>query len=330
MVVRRILDSEDPTSLRHNINRSGLGNTRPAHKSRMPTLVARYGKYGQMLPTSALMAKTFARRYRWGMQAAKFAWKHRAKFAAAAQKLDGYLAGRRAWRREVSKKSYARIKQRLAYKGARVQNGARDRAQKKFVTGTITTLPEDLIFERVDFPGNNGTANNSTRLTQRILVKGILCDDTFYNPNNYDINLHWALLQYKEEEPADWGAEFYKDFFRDVNSAADRSRDYVQGVWNYDNETMGINKDKWNVLTHKRIQLGKDTADSHYVSKASHRDRSYYKINKMFAFEGLDGKVTMPLYIATWWQPVIKENTSQFDDTISHYRNRVVYYGNLV
>lgn len=289
------------------------------------TSIVPYRAYGQLMRASGL---PYRNKYVLAAKAAKYAWNNKSKFASAARTINAFLRKRQQGR---NKPSYARITERNTNKRLRVSRGPQDKTQKKITSGAITTLPEDLVFERVEFPTVTGLAVHSGRLTQRIFLHGILCDDTFYNPNNYDVNLHWALLQYKEEEPTDWGTEFYKDFFRDFGANADRSRDYVQGAWNYDNETMGINKDKWNVLTHKRIQLGKDTADSHYVSKASHRDRSYFKINIPVCFETtISGAPTQPFYIATWWQPVIKENTSQFDDTISHYRNRVLYWRNLV
>lgn len=237
---------------------------------------------------------------------ASFAYKHRRKFKRAFK-----YATRK--RRGMSRRGTRNKRRRVM--------GAKGRAftNREYVFASSTpSAAGDLEFLRrkelhvreLVFAGNADTNDDLRNAPgRRFWVSGVnLCTTFKNNTLNIPIRVHLAMVQPKEFEADPNG--FDDDFFKSSASGSDMYENFNATLrpWNMDYDCFGINKRKFNILTHTKF-IVKPRGDANNADREHSNFRhleKYYKINKVFEFDNnTDTSISKPIYCLIWWDSLL-------------------------
>lgn len=242
--------------------------------------------------------------------------------------------GRYVYKNKGRVKKAAQAVQR-AYRGyrrrfpqTRAEGVGRAPASVEGYSGSTSDLEQGTLYIfPVEFPSVDNAANSyRARYKDRLFFRGLKVCDRFSNENLFDIELHWALLQLKKEFLGESTEDLRLNFFRDNESLDDRSLNFQNGSWDYRHACNGINKDKWNIITHRKMVLGKSTGDSNAQNRSVRQLHKYFPIKKSVLFDKPDSKLpTKPFFICYWLQS-IKQSDFEPANRLSHIFQRRIYY----
>ena len=163
-----------------------------------------------------------------------------------------------------------------------------------------------------------------TREALQMKLHGIKLCETYYNTreNNLGatVELHWALCQLKapleefDESNASNQEAIIKEyisgaFFRDntkdltTTGSLGRSAPFVDAplLYPFDYLCRPLNKDRFNIITHKRFDLPPRSPESLAMKTWFRKVERYFKINKMVAFRNeRDRFGKCPIFVCTW------------------------------
>lgn len=255
-------------------------------------LGAYYGAQGAL---TAMRARRNIRRAQYAGQAVKFAYQNRKRIGAS-------------WRATV--KAAKKMKRSKIEKRTMKSTGATTR-QHGIITPDGNVGVRTLIKQAIQFP-IKGTAIGD-RLGMSIRMRGIKFCYEFENLNDFDIEMHFALVQFKTSSTV--GTNMELGFFRDTTSASNRAKDFVNATvnptsWEFEYKCFPINRDNMNVVFHKKKIMG--VRNRNVSQRYSTRETGWYwkvhrymKWRRRIPFETTsDQNQPNSLFFIYWWVPV--------------------------
>lgn len=196
--------------------------------------------------------------------------------------------------------------------------------QRKFLWNAVVRLAKPP----------SSTDNLGAAEANRIHLKGIKVCFNAENVGTADTNrviLHFALVQEKTDENQGDVID-QNDFFSNPGGGEqglDRTFNFVNATVatppDFRYNCNGINRSRWNVITHKKWLMGKDTDNHRHMLMFE----KYYKINKDLAYETASStNVMRPIRMLVWHERHTSngenlDNTIQFNiNTISYFRSK--------
>lgn len=258
------------------------------------------------------------KRARTAYNVGRYAYQHRKKFKTAARVIG------RAYRKYRSRKGINR----------RVSGQKVSTKQYAFNGNTSTNFQKTLITRFLKFP-INGTGTNSRR-GEAINLRGFRLCDEFINNNSYPIELHYVVVQSRSEQATDTAAEREDDFFRDPVSTNTRATNFTGAVvannWLQLYKCYPINRDKWNVITHKkRILDSKPAVTSGRDTRGWYcRMQRWYPVKKTITFQSTANDTPNKPYIVFWWWISLLRADHEDPPTsnVSHEHTDTIYFNN--
>lgn len=150
---------------------------------------------------------------------------------------------------------------------------------------------QELVVSKIEWPAINNLTSDKTRLSNEVFCPGFKICQTFYNDALYPIEIHWAVLRFKNKEYATLDTalpEVRADFFRDPINTLDREADFPTSTAAYDQrlKCYPINPNRFDIMTHQKFMMGGKLStisvnDSKHVMKIER----WFRINKKLEFE---------------------------------------------
>lgn len=255
------------------------------------------------------------KRARLAYYGARAAWSNRKAIGRAATKIA------RWYRRRRGRKPYSR----------RVHGARRTGRSMGAVTYATTRNTKTLYEHLLAFPDMSGTSIGH-RQSHSIRLSGIKCCWEFINNQDYPIEVHWALCQYKTQ--GEQSIDFKTDFFRDPAGTTTRTTSFTDGGanWFLAYKCLGINPDRFNIVTHKRKILDSRTGggtDSRSTREALWywKINKYYKLNKTVTFENAaDTQPMRPYVIFYWWVSVRRADYNSAHSAVAVEQDDRIYF----
>lgn len=150
---------------------------------------------------------------------------------------------------------------------------------------------QELVVSKIEWPAINNLTSDKTRLSNEVYCPGFKICQTFYNDALYPIEIHWAVLRFKNKEFSTLDTalpEVRADFFRDPINIADREADFPTSTAAYDQrlKCYPINQNRFDIMTHQKFMMGgKLSTISVNDSKHVMRIEKWFRINKKLEFE---------------------------------------------
>lgn len=280
----------------------------------------------------ALVSSMYNRRVQRARLAGKFArsaYKNRAMLSFAARRIQRAYRGSRR----------AKLSRRIT--GAR--QSTRQHSTFSYNPGVAQ---QTLYFRTLTFPDQSLDANG--RVGPTIKLSGFKLCDEFTNNNGYPIEMHYAVLQLKDNDgsTAISLSEVKDKFFRETASTTKRAIDFVDAsldnTWKMSMKCNPINPDKFNIITHQRRIMDSMTpnggaAGSSNPRRSTREAKFYWKNHKWYP---LDKKATFneststipnrPFLVVYWWTTVNRNdfNTTLWsvDDNVTHEHKDKLYF----
>lgn len=220
--------------------------------------------------------------------------------APVALAAGGYMAARAIMRRRRKVRRARRIAS-SPYRN--IRNGIYGRGDQ-FNLATMTRgilAINELNF--ADAPGTNDNLRASPQMNY--FLRGFQMTARYENLETLPIVIHHAIVQPKHMygDISALKLDAPNELFSNPNSNSDRNIGFdPQTVnWNSEQDNMGINPAKWNVIFHKRVVLGPKIGLGNGYPSYYKLTKQYFKVNKTFAFEGsASTSVQKPLVELTW------------------------------
>lgn len=249
---------------------------------------------------------------------------------------------------------YRRYRSSRAMRINRRIQGSRESTKKHGVNSFQPGLIQrTLYFRQIDMTEQDSTDVN-TRLTSNIRLRGFRICDEFANNLGYPIELHYTIIQLKENVggSADvTGPLLARDFFRNPTSTSEKSTDFVNHFngagWDINYKCLNLNPDKFNIITHKRKIMDSMTPNGGTINTSdnqiqSTRERSWfwkchkwYPIKKRHSFDKTTDRIPQRPYIVMYWWTALRRsdhNTSFPGDGggggVTRESQDVVYFKN--
>lgn len=270
----------------------------------MSTTIVPYSAFGRRMRLANPYMRA-NRNVRAAYAIGRFMYRNRGKISKAAR----YIRKRRM----SSNNSRAMV----LYKRRRV-TGAFSRGQKAafytFASGVFNEQRELLARKTLnirEFKFNNPPETNEQLRSapgRTFHLSGLkICTMISNTSNIVPIRVHLAILQPKEFEANP--TTFRDDFFvSDINTTQKFENFTDGGPWNMDYDCYGINRKKFNILTHTKHILrprGDGTATESERENYKILEK-YYKIGKRFEYDSnQDESVSKPLYAAIWYDSLL-------------------------
>jgi len=153
-------------------------------------------------------------------------------------------------------------------------------------------------------PDTNDNIRAAAAMTFR--VKSMKVCATFRNTGNSPLSVHYCIVQPKETYETKAG--MMQDWLKDGASSTLRFASFAEGgVWDTRQDCAPINKNKINVLQHKKFKLNvanpNYTTDNKETGSSYVKMDQYFKLNKTFQFEGTSSvDVMKPLWIVVYYE----------------------------
>jgi len=195
-------------------------------------------------------------------------------------------------------------------------------------------LPRKQLFaEPIKFsipPNEPGVVNAPNSMN--IKVKGFKFCYRIRNFGPYPTHVHMAIVQPKNFKET--LSDISKDFFRSGDNPVDKYIDFdnvLGGSWNVAQDCSNLNKEKFNIVTHMRMQLN-GIGDA--TDKFSRQEKGtswvlkekYFPVNKKFCYEtGVSSDVLSPLWLLLWHENVFP---SDGEEAIAYNINTMTYFTN--
>jgi len=204
----------------------------------------------------------------------------------------------------------------------------------------------DLVISDFAWPQNAGNTDITRRESNQIHVKGIkLCRQFQYARvagagDVGNIEVHWALLQLKnDEDNTELTTELNNNFFRDNANATQRSTAFptytAASPWHFGMNCWAINpNNKVRVLTHRKRVLAAVTPESNANGTNIWKIEEYMKINKDFSFKANESDLPSQRIFECYWANTVTPFEFPADPTSPQYietdKLHTVYYGNTI
>ena len=233
------------------------------------------------------------------------------------------------------------------YKMNRRLTGSRTSTKQHGRNLFATSLTQRTLWFRLIEFGQQDSSDVNTRLTPNVRLSGFKCCDEFSNNNGYPIEMHYAIVQLKENvEPADIDrALLSRDFFRNPTSSVERATDFEtpSGIhsWDINYKCLNLNPDKFNILTHKRKILDSKTPNGGTISTSNPINNTkesswywklhrWYPVKKKHSFDKPTHVIPQrPYVVMYWWQAINRSDhnaNAPGDSAVSLETQDVVYY----
>lgn len=235
---------------------------------------------------------------------------------------------------------------RKAKLNRRVTGARQTTRQHGSFSNNPTVAQQTLYFRTILFPDQSLDANG--RIGPTINLRGFKLCDEFTNNNGYPIEMHYAVLQLKEN--ADFSAIGIADirdkFFRNTESTTGRASEFIEAAldntWKMSMKCNPINPDKFNIITHQRRLLDSMTPNGGaagtsnprrgvHEAKYHWKNHRWFPINKQVTFESSTNQVPQrPYVVVYWWTTVNRSdyNTVSIDQNVAHEHKDKVYFRN--
>lgn len=247
------------------------------------------------------MAASASRRKYAAQTIAKAIWQNRGKI---------YKGARQSYR--AAKRRKTRRRSRSRGPASRIQGAVtRGKNNQAWVFGTdnsmATIARKTLAAAPIVFctaPDTNDNIRAANALTFR--VKGFKYCAIFRNRGTSPLNIHFAIVQPKEENITVTGVQ--ENMFTNSQSTAFRYQNFATGgVWDARQDCATLNANKFNILMHKRFKLNDNDANNG-DDKRQHgatwcKMEKYVTLNKTFQFEAAAStQVMRPMWILVWYE----------------------------
>jgi len=204
----------------------------------------------------------------------------------------------------------------------------------------------DLVLSDFAWPPQDGNTVITRRESNQIAVKGIkLCRQFQYARvagagDVGNIEVHWALLQLKnDEDNTELTSELIQNFFRDNANTTQRSTDFptygAASPWHFGMNCWAINpNNKVRVLTHRKKVLSAVTPESNANGSNIWKIEEYMKINKDFSFKSNDSTLPSNRIFEVYWCNTVTPFEFPANPTTPQYietdKLHTTYFGNTV
>lgn len=262
-----------------------------------------------------------------------------ARFAAGLRRRQGirYMAARGAWRGAVGLGKFAyqnrQAIQQTAAKFARKRGRAKKRKRSRAMPSTKNSRVKMTInpptagnviafsakrLEIGEITYMEGGIGDNRRNSNQIYVKGIKVCYNFFNRCPYPVELHWALVQFGDEEGLN-GPKVRKEFFRDSGEVSNQGRnmDFVEDD-TFDRKYLcnPLNPDNKRILSHKKWKIWGEapananpevTGQRRLTTTFDHhlKYEQYHKIQRVVKLNGnQDMENEKPIYKCIWFMPI--------------------------
>lgn len=251
----------------------------------------------------------------------------RSGFAAAKA---GYRVIKRAKRRPTERRGYRVTPPKT--KLARVGETKGSSTSKKTETIRTDLLLLDLRNLYVDDEVLNvdeevNSFSDITRMTKQIYCSGFKCCYSIINLYDEPIYFHLAVANIKSL----YTGATSQDFFRDEGRGNKRASHFDTSLSGMDMHCLPINTDKFNVLMHKKMILGKkhDISDYNSLGRANYTQGDFWlDIKRQIRFDG-EGNTqfnTDKLMLLYWCTPVDAATDAPVLTDMVKFSKRVVAY----
>lgn len=268
-----------------------------------------------------------------GMSIGKFAYNNRGKIKRTVER-------------------FARARGRAAKKRRRSQNSnaypTRPSSRRKVervpdvLGGQIGFGPKRLDIKEIRFV-SSGIGDNR-RNSNQIYFKGFSCCVNLFNRNPYPIEVHWALVQFADEQATGEGPKVRAEFFRGSGPSENEGRTLTfteDDVFDRRYLCNPLNPDNKRILAHRRWKVWGQAPASTSTEITGNRNvqasrdnhlkyQQYHKIGRVVKLDGgIDIENEKPFYKCMWWLPV---DPADFDPTgnVQYDDIEKVYWKNVV
>lgn len=176
--------------------------------------------------------------------------------------------------------------------------------------GQVTAFaPKSLNIQEVRYV--QAGIGDDKRNSSQIYIKGVNVCLNFFNRAPYPIELHWALIQFADEDGIDLD-RIKKEFFRDSGtSGSGKNMDFVDDAI-FDRKYLcnPLNPDNKRILSHKRWRVWANIGGNATNNAQAYHDNhlkyvQYHKIGRTVHLDGnFDIENEKPLYKVMWWLPI--------------------------
>lgn len=194
---------------------------------------------------------------------------------------------------------------------------------KEYCAGTNSTyqnLERKKLFQAVVNFGVNpksGEKMGETRNTV-FFAKGFQVQARFLNTSAFAIEVHWAIVQTRDNESF---GSIAADMFRTFESDTTRQRAFIDistnATWDIRNLNEGINKDNVNVFTHQKFLLGGNAnsseTDATYIvqndqeAPCMKKIDKYFSVGKKLRFQGLSAQDLEKRWVLLVWYETVQD-----------------------
>lgn len=265
-------------------------------------------------------------------------------------RLAGRLAGAAYRNRKIilrATRKIVRYRRSRSYRlSRRVTGGRTTTRQYAMDSQNPIVAQQTLYFRTIQFPAQNTDVNG--RIGGSIRLSGFKLCDEFTNNTGYPIEMHYAVLQLKENAGATTVSvtEVKDKFFRDASLANARAIDFVDAgtdnTWKMSMKCNNINPDKFNIITHQRKIMDSMTPNGGPVGTSNPRrtvkdaqfhwkNHKWYPIKKNVTFQGSTPIIpNRPYIVVYWWTTVNRSdyNTLGLDNDVTHEHKDKIYFRN--
>lgn len=299
----------------------------------MPTTLTRYGARAA---TRAMRFYPNARGYAMAARAIQYGWRNRKRIKRAAKAV--YRMGKR---------------RRTAKWGRRTMPNAKARAQAKQDIIPVATQEQfpmgSLQIKSLPWP----TFGDGLRQRERNMIrfKGVkICRyfEYFRDLGGADdigpIELHWALVQFKDPVLLTTDLQNLNDFFRSHESDTTRSQNFPtygsSSGWDMTMNCQPINPEKYRIITHRRYLL-EPRNNTTGVSGIYGKNRTphfvkiekYFKFNKVMNFRNQSDGVPDNNIVEVYWYNTATLAGFPADPVAKNYitsnKANTLYYGDM-
>lgn len=182
-------------------------------------------------------------------------------------------------------------------------------------TSTYSTLDRKALSgQTVKFnrpPNNNDTIGAAPAMA--FIMNGFKICCTLRNNVNEPIHVHMALIQPKQENATI--SDIRSNFFRDPHDANDKNHDFIESTsvaaWDRQQDCNPMNRNKFNIFTHKKFLLQGKVPTDHNDNKASFvHFEQYYPVKKRFEYETTTSTdVKNPIWILIWYETLFPNSS---------------------
>lgn len=261
----------------------------------MPRQIVRYKRKGAGYYGARQIQRYVGLRYPRLSTAAAFLYNNRKAIGT------GIDVGRTAWSYLPKRRSKA--KKAVRQKKAKVGHPVRSSNTKQSI---ITDVKDGGIntrnlyyFDMLTIPQSTSNERRDERVRDIINFRGWKLCFQIRNELTSPVWFHWAILQPKR--PAEFGLERNTAFFRSPGTE-NRAVDFGNGLTALELDCNSINTDLFNVIHHKRFQLGPREGNTEYTQGTS---RNWYTLNRYIPLKrqiryGSSGTPESALFFVYW------------------------------